>query len=156
MKHLARENTGSAELKKSLTKVQFFLMIIDSFENSLYISKWEESSGSKQQGEKFMEPTPTAKSIKEILRSVRHPEIRDNVVDLGMIHTVDVRDREVTIHVALPLDEISKEVRHKLAESVVDACKNRYPNAECLVHFEKMTQEEHDRFCEMASRDWAE
>ncbi len=101
-----------------------------------------------------MSLTVTPDSVKEILTSVRHPEIRDNVVNLGMIHNVDIDGFEVTIHLALPLDEISKEVRHKLAESVVDACKKAYPQVECLIHFEKMSQEEHDRFCEMASEEW--
>ncbi len=98
----------------------------------------------------------TPDSIRKVLTTVRHPEIADNVVNLGMIHTVEIRGQEVTIHVALPLEEISKDVRHKLAEGVVAACKSAHPYVDCLVHFEKMSPEEHDRFCEMASEKWAD
>ena len=103
-----------------------------------------------------METTVTPESVREVLKTVKHPEINNDVVDLGMIHDVDIEGKEVTIHVALPLDEISKEVRHKLAENVVEKCKKAHPGVECLIHFEKMSEEEHDRFCRMASEEWAD
>jgi metal-sulfur cluster biosynthetic enzyme len=103
-----------------------------------------------------MRAKPTPESVRDVLQIVRHPEINDNVVNLGMIHTVEIHGREVTIHVALPLEDISPNVRHQLAENIVAACKQAHPDTECLIHFEKMSPEEHDRFCEMASQEWAE
>jgi len=101
-----------------------------------------------------MDRTINKKTVEDTLRQVRHPEINDNIVNLGMFHGAEIKGEEVTIHLALPLDEIPKEIRHKIAEEAVAACKKAHPGVECLIHFEKMTQEEHDRFCEMASEEW--
>jgi len=48
----------------------------------------------------------TDKQVIDALRGVMHPEIKRNLVELGMIKDVSVTDKKVTLTLALPFAEI--------------------------------------------------
>ncbi len=75
----------------------------------------------------------TEEQIREALREVLDPEIGVNVVDLGLVYSVDVRGTEV--HVALTMTTRACPLHAYITETAEAAIRQRVPEA-TAVHVE--------------------
>lgn len=69
----------------------------------------------------------TADDVREALRSVIDPEIGTNVVDLGLVYGVDVRDD--TVRVALTMTSSACPLGESIAAEAETAIRTRVPGA---------------------------
>jgi Mrp family chromosome partitioning ATPase len=90
----------------------------------------------------------TDEQILEALRGVIHPEMKRNLVDLGMIKNVAVDDGVLTFTLLLPFMEIP--IRDDLVREVKDAVKALDDNIEARVHLVEMSQQERAAFMAQA------
>ena len=91
-------------------------------------------------------------TILNAIKDIKHPEINETLVNLGMILDVTVKGDEADVAVALPVLNISDLVRDLLIERIkkpidsLDLCTN--------VQFFEMTPEVRDRYIVIAKNRW--
>lgn len=86
----------------------------------------------------------TGKQVLDALRGVMHPEMRRNLVELGMIKDVAAEDGKVTITLALPFKEIP--IKDDLVRGVREAVTKLDSNLAVEVKLVEMSQKERAAF----------
>ncbi len=86
----------------------------------------------------------TDKQVLDALRGVMHPEIKRNLVELGMIKDVSVEDEKVTLTLALPFAEIP--IKDDLVRMVKGAVAKLDATLEVEVNLTEMNQKERAAF----------
>jgi Mrp family chromosome partitioning ATPase len=86
----------------------------------------------------------TIETVQQGLRQVMHPEIKRNLVELGMIKKVSIQDRCVAVTLALPFKEIP--VKDSLVCSVQEAVKKLNSSYQVEVELAEMSQRERAAF----------
>jgi Mrp family chromosome partitioning ATPase len=86
----------------------------------------------------------TTKTVYQGLRQVMHPEIKHNLVELGMISDVAIQDGCVTVSLALPFKETP--VKDGLVRDVQEAVKKLDSNCPVEVKLVEMSQQERAAF----------
>jgi Mrp family chromosome partitioning ATPase len=86
----------------------------------------------------------TTEKVYQQLRQVMHPEIKRNLVELGMIKDVAIQDGCVTVTLALPFKEIP--VKDGLVRGVQEAVKKLDSSDQVEVKLVEMSQQERAAF----------
>jgi Mrp family chromosome partitioning ATPase len=86
----------------------------------------------------------TSKQVFDALRGVMHPEIKRNLVELGMIKDVSVEDEKVTLTLALPFMNIP--IKDDLVRAVRGAVAKLGVNLQVEVNLAEMSQQERAAF----------
>ncbi|MFQ6100949.1 MAG: Mrp/NBP35 family ATP-binding protein [Anaerolineae bacterium] len=86
----------------------------------------------------------TDKQVFDVLRQVMHPEIKRNLVELGMIKDVSVEDKKVTLTLALPFAEIP--IKDDLVRMVKEAVAKLDATLQVEVGLTEMSQKERAAF----------
>jgi Mrp family chromosome partitioning ATPase len=86
----------------------------------------------------------TTETVYQQLRQVMHPEIKRNLVELGMIKDVTIQDGCVTVTLALPFKEIP--VKDGLVRGVQEAVKKLDSSYQVEVKLVEMSQQERAAF----------
>ena len=86
----------------------------------------------------------TDKQVIDALRGVMHPEIKRNLVELGMIKDVSVTDKKVTLTLALPFAEIP--IKDDLVRMVKGAVAKLDTTSRVEVNLTEMSQQERAAF----------
>jgi len=86
----------------------------------------------------------TEKQVFDALRGVVHPEVKRNLVGLGMIKDVSVEDVTITVTLALPFKEIP--VKDELVRGVREAVAKLDTDLEVDVDLAEMSQQERAAF----------
>ena len=84
------------------------------------------------------------KKVVAALRGVIHPEVKRNLVELGMIKAANVKDGAISITLALPFKEIP--IKDELVSSVREAVAKLGPDLEIKVDLVEMSQQERAAF----------
>jgi metal-sulfur cluster biosynthetic enzyme len=92
--------------------------------------------------------------IREALAKVRHPEIDRTLVDLGMLKSMIVEGKRVTLTLALPFIGIPTEVKDYIMSNVHQALANLDVSLEVTVTLAEMNPEERTKFLAMAQEGW--
>jgi Mrp family chromosome partitioning ATPase len=90
----------------------------------------------------------TSKQVFNALRGVMHPEMKRNLVELGMIKDVAAEDSEVTVTLALPFKELP--IKDDLVQSVREAVKELDAALKVQVDLVEMSQQERAAFMAQA------
>ena len=90
----------------------------------------------------------TSKQVFEALRGVMHPEIKRNLVELGMIKDVNVEDGKVTLTLALPFKEIP--IKGDLVRAVKGTVAKLDATLQVEVNLTEMSQQERAAFMSIA------
>jgi Mrp family chromosome partitioning ATPase len=86
----------------------------------------------------------TDQQVLDALRQVMHPEVKRNLVELGMIKDVAVKDGGVAVTVALPFKEVP--IKDDLVRSVREAVTGLDASLEVEVELVEMSQQERAAF----------
>jgi Mrp family chromosome partitioning ATPase len=86
----------------------------------------------------------TGKQVFDALRRVMHPEIKRNLVELGMIKNVSVEDKKVTLTLALPFAEIP--IKDDLVRMVKEAVTKLDASLQVQINLAEMNQKERAAF----------
>ena len=86
----------------------------------------------------------TNEQVFDKLRQVMHPEIKRNLVELGMIQDVIVQDDRVALTLVLPFKEVP--VKDKLMHKVDEAVKKLDASLKVQVKLAEMSQQERAAF----------
>ena len=92
------------------------------------------------------------KSVHQALMQVMHPEINNNLVDLGMTKNVIAENNKVVLTLKLPF--IHVPIKEGLIRSVTEAISKLNANVQVEIKIEEMNQEERARFMSMAQEAW--
>ncbi|HEY68156.1 MAG: ATP-binding protein [Chloroflexi bacterium] len=90
----------------------------------------------------------TDKQILDALRGVMHPEIKHNLVELGMIKDVSIQDEKVSLTLALPFAEVP--IKDDLVRMVKGVITKLDANLQVEVNLTEMSQKERAAFMGMA------
>ncbi len=91
--------------------------------------------------------------VKESVAQVRHPEINNTLMELGMIDDLKVVDNEV--HFTLLVPSIGVPIRDMLINMVAQAIADVAPDAEIKVQVSEMDDAAKAKFFELARKNWA-
>jgi ATP-binding protein involved in chromosome partitioning len=86
----------------------------------------------------------TSEKVYQELRQVMHPEIKHNLVELGMIRDVAIKDSRVTVSLALPFIQVP--AKDDLVRSVQEAVNKLDANLQVKVELTEMSQQERAAF----------
>lgn len=86
--------------------------------------------------------------IRKILSEVKHPEINNSLIELGMIGNIEEKGK---LFVELKLPMLGVPIRDLLVSLIKDALKD----FEVEVTFSEMNEQEKTRFFELARQNWA-
>ena len=87
--------------------------------------------------------------IKEELEKIIHPEIDDNLVDLGMIGEVKIDIHKIEVELVLPFIDVP------IKQMLVDLIKEKTKKfGEVEVIFKEMNEEQRAKFMEKAKGGW--
>ena len=86
----------------------------------------------------------TNEQVLRALRQVMHPEVKRNLVDLGMIKGIVVRDGSVALTLVLPFKEVP--VKDELVRSVREVVVALEPGMEVELKLAEMSQQERTAF----------
>jgi len=89
---------------------------------------------------------------KKVLSEVMHPEINYNLVDLGMIDEVVIRENKVSLTLKLPLLEVP--IKDYLIQITKEALIGLQEDLEVEVKLDQMSQQERDKFMKKAKEGW--
>src|SRR3954466_9955717 len=86
-------------------------------------------------------PTPTQDQIREALKVVIDPELRHNIVDLGMVRSID-QPSEGRVDVVISLTTPGCPIRSHFQKGVATAVRSLPGVSEVNVGFDVLTQQE--------------
>jgi metal-sulfur cluster biosynthetic enzyme len=94
----------------------------------------------------------TQTDIKEKLSKVMHPEINNNLVDLGIIKDVTYKQKHVSLTLKLPFLQVP--VKDILLESITKTLSDLDSSIEVEISVEQMTEQQRETFLKMAKEGW--
>ena len=92
--------------------------------------------------------------IRQALAQVRHPEITNTLVELGMLKDIAVDSNLVTLTLTLPFMGIPVQVKDYLINSLCQALANVDEGLEVEMNIAEMSEQERARFLKMAREGW--
>lgn len=92
------------------------------------------------------------KSVYKVLMQVIHPEIKHNLVDLGMIKNVIVGNNEVVLTLKLPFMHVP--IKEDLVRSIKEAITKLNADLKIGIKIAEMGQKERAKFMIMAREAW--
>ncbi len=92
--------------------------------------------------------------IRQALTEVRHPEIANTLLELGMLKDITVGSNKVTLTLVLPFMGIPIQVKDYLTDSLRQALANVDANLEVEMNIAEMSEKERTKFLEMAREGW--
>lgn len=87
--------------------------------------------------------------IKELLNKIKHPEINNSLIELGMIGKIQKNENKIIVELKLPAAEIP--IKEELANLIKEGLKGF--NVE--VNSSVMNDSERENFFELAHKNWA-
>lgn len=97
-----------------------------------------------------MDNKVSEEKISQAVAKVRHPEIDNTLVELGMIKDIAVRDNKATLTMTLPF--LGVPIKDYLVNSVKQVVTEL--GFEIEVKLTEMNQEQRDAFISMAQKGW--
>ena len=97
-----------------------------------------------------MTESASEQDIRQALAQVRHPEIANTLVNLGMINDVVTQGNKVTLTLTLPSLGIPVPVKDYLVYSIYQALAKLEVSPQLEVRLAEMSQEERTRFITMS------
>lgn len=90
--------------------------------------------------------------VTEIIQSIEHPEIAATFYELGMIGSISVNERRISVEILVPFPNIP--IKDYLAGMVESAIKKEFPDVSVTFVFSVMNEEVRSRFLAMARQGW--
>ena len=90
--------------------------------------------------------------IEETLSKVMHPEINNNLVDLGIIEDVTYKQNHVSLTLKLPFLQVP--VKDVLLEDIKKALMDLDSSIEVEINIKQMTEQQREKFVKMAKEEW--
>jgi metal-sulfur cluster biosynthetic enzyme len=90
--------------------------------------------------------------ILKAVDKVEHPEIKNTLIELGMIGDIQIIDDKVIVKLAIPQMNIPEEIKNILKEIVKKPIMQL--GIACEVEFTEMSKENKARFFAMAMANW--
>jgi metal-sulfur cluster biosynthetic enzyme len=94
----------------------------------------------------------TQTDIKEKLSKVMHPEINNNLVDLGMIEDIIYKQKHISLTLKLPFLEVP--IKDLLIGSIKKALSDLDSSIRVEINIEQMSQKQREKFAKMAKEGW--
>lgn len=101
-----------------------------------------------------MNKSTSEQEIRQVLAQVRHPEIANTLVDLGMLKDVVVEGNKVSLTLLLPFMGIPIQIKDYLINSLRQALANVDASLEMEMNIVEMSQDEGAKFSKMAQEGW--
>lgn len=92
--------------------------------------------------------------IRQALAQVRHPEIANTLVELGMLKDITVESNKVTLTLTLPFMGIPIQIKDYLINSLYQALANVDDSLEVKMNIAEMNEQERARLFKMAREGW--
>ena len=90
--------------------------------------------------------------IEQALSKIMHPEINYSLVDLGMLKNVICKQDKVNLTLKLPFPQVP--VKDLLIENIKKTLSELDSSIQVEINIEQMSQEQRDKFAEMAKEGW--
>jgi len=94
----------------------------------------------------------TAEEVKEAIKDVKHPEINDTLINLGIVKDVKVEDGKIIITINLPFPQVPEVIVSMFIQDLKGPLSKF--NAEVVYKRTYMTKEEVDRFLKLEQEGW--
>jgi len=92
--------------------------------------------------------------LQEAVATVRHPEINNSLVELGMIDDLAITDKgKVTFALLVPM--LAIPIRDMLINMVAEAIADVDPDVDIEVSVREMTDEQKMAFFDLSKKNWA-
>ena len=101
-----------------------------------------------------MTESTSEQEIRQALAQVRHPEIANTLVDLGMLKDVVVEGNKVSLTLVLPFMGIPTQIKDYLVHSIHEALAGLDASLQIELKLAEMTQDEIAKFSKMAMEGW--
>jgi ATP-binding protein involved in chromosome partitioning len=101
-----------------------------------------------------MTKSASDQDIRQALAQVRHPEIANTLVELGMLNDITVEGNKVTLTLVLPFMGIPIQIKDYLINSLCQALANVDASLEVEMNIAEMNEQERARFLKMAREGW--
>lgn len=94
------------------------------------------------------------KKLQDAVATVRHPEINNSLVELGMIDDLSITDEgKVSFTLLVPM--LAIPIRDMLINMVAEAIAVLDPDVDIEVAVREMTEEQKMAFFELSKKNWA-
>ena len=97
-------------------------------------------------------PKLSQPEIEQALSKIMHPEINYSLVDLGMLKNVICKQDKVNLTLKLPFPQVP--VKDLLIENIKKTLSELDSSIQVEINIEQMSQEQRDKFAEMAKEGW--
>jgi len=94
----------------------------------------------------------TQTNMEKTLSTVMHPEINNNLVDLGMIEDVIYKQKHISLTLKLPFLEVP--IKDLLIENIKKVLSGLDSSIRVEINIEQMSQEQREKFAKMAKEGW--
>ena len=101
-----------------------------------------------------MTTSASESEILKVLAQVRHPEIDNTLVDLGMLKDIVISSTNVSLTLMLPLMGIPIQIKDYLVRSIHDAIAKLDASLQIELRLAEMSQDERSRFFKMSQDGW--
>lgn len=101
-----------------------------------------------------MTKSTSEQEIRQALAQIRHPEIANTLVDLGMLKDVIVEGNKVSLTLLLPFMGIPIQIKDYLVHSIHEALARLDASPEVELNLAEMNDEERAKFFRMAQEGW--
>ncbi len=93
-------------------------------------------------------------ALKKAVEGVRHPEINNTLVELGMIDDLAI-DEEGKVHFTLLVPMIGVPIRDMLINMVAEAIAALDPDVDIEVAVREMDEQQKAHFFDLSKKNWA-
>ena len=93
-----------------------------------------------------------SQEIVQAIEQVQHPEIKNTLVELGMVQDIKVDGEQVSLRLVLPFLGIPAAVRDYMIEALRQAVSDKGASLE--VSLGEMTPDERERFFHLEQKNW--
>src|SRR5215510_6809576 len=84
------------------------------------VARKDRQSSTRRWMEQCMSPTPTKDQVVERLRRVKGPDLQGNIVDLGLVSEILLKDGRVSFSITVPAERAAElEELRQAAEKIV-------------------------------------
>jgi len=92
--------------------------------------------------------------LKEVVGAVRHPEINNTLVELGMVDDLGISE-EGKVHFTLLLPMLGVPIRDMLINMVAEAIASLDPDVDIEVSVREMNDQQKAKFFDLSRKNWA-
>ncbi len=87
--------------------------------------------------------------IRDLLNKIKHPEINNSFVELGMISEVQKEGENIVVEIKLPMPEVP------IKELLMNLIKEELKSFKVKFKFSVMNEEERSKFFKLSQENWA-